>query len=187
MKEQGNARRKLILSVIAVIALAVCLGITTLALVYPRTSVDDNAFTLGTVQLNLNDNVPIIQADERLFEPGMTVEKNFFVQNEGSVDVYCRMYFENVTGGLEDILEITIKDVTNPNSIVTLYQGTPANLNKAGAIELAQPLAGNSRSEFTITFHYPEQEGNAGKNQTLAFDLTVDAVQAKNNPGRAFD
>lgn len=69
--------KKLTASIATVIILAVCLCITTFALAYSMVAVDNNLFQTGEIKVNLNDGKPVIEEDEFLFEPGMTVEKDF--------------------------------------------------------------------------------------------------------------
>ena len=114
----SKTAKKLTGSIIAVVVLAICLVITTFALVWATVSVDNNLFRTGSVKINLNDGKPVIEEHEFLFEPGMTVKKDFFIENESTCDVFYKLYFENVQGGLADVLEITVK--TNVIRTITL-------------------------------------------------------------------
>ena len=100
MDKQTKTAKKLTGSIVTVVVLAVCLCITTFALVYSAVAVDNNLFQTGEVKINLNDGKPVIEEHEFLFEPGMTVEKDFFLANQSSTDVYYRLYFDNIEGGL---------------------------------------------------------------------------------------
>lgn len=179
MDEEKKMHRKLAAGIVAIVALTIGLCITTFALLYPMVSVNDNQFQMGTVRLNLNDNKPIIQED--LFEPGITVQKEFFIQNESTISVYYKLYLENVDGDLADILDMTVLDGTE-----VLYQGKPSDLTKKHAISTDDVLEVNERRVLTVVFHYPENAGNEGKGKSLSFDVSVDAVQTKNNPDRLF-
>ena len=101
---ETKTAKKLTGGIIAIIVLAVCLCITTFALVYASVSVENNLFHTGEVKINLNDGKPVIQEHEFLFEPGMTVAKDFFIENDSTWDVFYRLYLDNVTGGLSDVL-----------------------------------------------------------------------------------
>lgn len=59
------------------VTLALCLCLTTFALVYAGVSVDNNLFGTAEVKINLNDGQPLIRENDLLFEPGMTVKKIF--------------------------------------------------------------------------------------------------------------
>ena len=98
--KKQNTDKRLILEVVGLILLACCLVVTSAALTYRAVSVEDNLFRTGTVAINLNDGKPVIAAHEGLFEPGMTVEKTFFIQNRSTWDVYYRLYLSEVAGGL---------------------------------------------------------------------------------------
>ena len=91
MKGNSNTAKKLTGGIAAIIILCICLVVTTVALVYQVVSVENNVFHTGTVSINLNDGKPVINEHEFLFEPGMTVQKDFFIQNQSTWDVYYRL------------------------------------------------------------------------------------------------
>lgn len=181
MNNDRNTAKKLTGSIVTVVLLAICLCITTFALVWATVSVDNNLFHTGTVKINLNDGKPVIEEHGFLFEPGMTVKKDFFIENQSTWDVYYKLYFDHVEGGLADVLEITVKDGDK-----TLYQGTAVELNRTGVRAADDILRINERRELSVYFHFPEEAGNTAQNLTLTFDMCADAVQTKNNPGKLF-
>ncbi len=179
---KSKTTKRLTTSVATIVVLAVCLCITTFALVYSTVAVDNNLFQTGEIRVNLNDGKPVIEEDEFLFEPGMTVEKDFFLENQGTWDVYYKLYLDNVEGGLADVLDVAIRD-----GDTVLYSGKAVDLQKEQIGAADDILKLNERRELTLTFHYPEEGGNSGQAQYLSFDLKADAVQTKNNPQRLFD
>lgn len=181
MSNDRNTAKKLTGSIVAVVLLATCLCITTFALVWATVSVDNNLFHTGTVKINLNDGKPVIEEHEFLFEPGMTVKKEFFIENQSTWDVYYKLYFDNVNGGLADVLEITVKDGEK-----TLYHGTASELNRTDVGAADDILRLKERRALTVFFHFPENAGNTAQGLTLTFDLCADAVQTKNNPDKLF-
>ena len=168
-----NTSKKLTGSILTVILLAVCLCISTFALIFSMVSVENNLFHTGK---------PIITADEFLFEPGMTVKKDFFIENNGTWDVYYKLYFENVSGGLSDVLQIRIQDGDH-----VLFEGTAESLSRKNVIAADDVLKIGERRTLTAYFHFPEETGNQAQDLTLSFDLCADAVQTKNNPDRVFE
>lgn len=182
MNDSSKTAKKLTGSIIAVIVLVICLCITTFSLVWATVSVDNNLFHTGKVKINLNDGKPVIEEHEFLFEPGMTVKKDFFIENQSTWDVYYKLYFDNVAGGLADVLQITVKDGEK-----TLYKGTAAELKREAVGASEDILRLNERRELTVYFYFPEEAGNSAQNLTLTFDMCADAVQAKNNPNKLFD
>lgn len=177
---QTNTSRKMTGSIILVIILVICLCITTYALVYA--TIENSIFRTGKVEINLNDGMPVINEREYLFEPGMTVKKDFFIENNSTWSVYYRLYLDNVSGGLADVMEITIKD-----GDTVICSGTASELNRANAKAAEEILQIGEKKTLSVYFHFPESKGNEAQNLTLAFDLCADAVQTKNNPDRAFD
>lgn len=181
MQNKSKTEQKLTGGIIAIVILAICLCITTFALAWATVSVDNNLFHTGTVKINLNDGKPVIEEHEFLYEPGMTVKKDFFIENQSTWDVYYKLYFDNVGGGLADVLQITVKDGDR-----TLYQGTAAELNRTEVTVADDVLKIKERRELTVYFYFPEEAGNSTQNLTMTFDLCADAVQTKNNPNKLF-
>ena len=151
MTENKTAKR-LTGGIIAIVALAVCLCITTFALVYASVSVENNLFHTGKVKINLNDGKPVIREHEFIFEPGMTVKKDFFIENDSSWDVYYRIYLENVSGGLADVLEITVKDGDR-----AMYSGTASELTQQNVTAADDTLKIGQKRNLTVYFHIPEE------------------------------
>ena len=180
-EKKSKTLKRLTGSVIAVVILSICLCITTVALVYSVVSVENNLFRTGTIKLNLNDGKPVIEEQEFLFEPGMTVEKNFFVENQSSWDVYYRLYVSDMEGGLADVLEVSIRDGEK-----VLLRGKMADLTRDKVRAMDDILRLNERRDLTISFHFPEEAGNSAQLLHVTFTIGADAVQTKNNPNQLF-
>lgn len=179
---ESKTAKKLTGGIIAIIILAICLAVTTFALVYASVSVENNLFHTGTVKINLNDGKPIIEEHEFIFEPGMTVIKDFFIENESTWDVYYKIYLDDVSGGLADVLEVTIKDGDK-----VLYTGTANELTRQNVIAADDTLKIGERRDLTVVFHYPESSGNETQNLDLTFTMCAEATQTKNNPNKLFN
>ena len=179
---ESKTAKKLTGGIIAIIILAICLAVTTFALVYATVSVENNLFHTGEVKINLNDGEPVIREHEFIFEPGMTVIKDFFIENESTWDVYYKIYFDDVSGGLADVLEVTIKDGDK-----TLYSGTANELTRQNVIAADDTLKIGERRDLTVVFHYPESSGNDTQNLDLTFTMCTEATQTKNNPNKLFN
>lgn len=180
MTESGTAK-KITGGITAIIILAVCLAITTGALVYSTVSVKGNTFSTGKVEINLNDGKPVISEHEFLFEPGMTVKKDFFIENESTWEVYYRIYFESISGGLADVLDVTVK-----NGETVLYSGKPSALTRLNVPAAEDKLAVGERRELTVYFYFPTDAGNEAQDLDLEFTICAEATQTKNNPDKRF-
>lgn len=180
MSETKTAKR-LTGGIVAIIVLVVCLCITTFALVYASVSVENNLFRTGEIKINLNDGKPVIREHEFLFEPGMTVKKEFFIENDSTWDVYYRLYLDNVSGGLSHVLTVTINDGEK-----TLYSGTANELTRQNVVAADDTLKIGQRRNLTVVFHYPESGGNNTQNLDLTFTMCAEATQTKNNPNKLF-
>lgn len=191
--ESNRTIRRLMIALAVVVILAICLCVTTFALIY-SISVDQNIFSTGTVKINLNNGEPIIDArDKFLFEPGMTVYKKFFIRNEGTADVYYKIYFEGIDGGLADVLDVTISDGIDENSrdcidenANVLYSGKARNLTLDNADVESDELGVGEELELYAIFHFPEDSGNDAQNAYLQFNMSAKATQTRNNPNREF-
>lgn len=184
MRNKKKILKRLTVAMLVILILTSCLGITAYALFYATVQIEENYFQTGYVDIDLNGGRPVIERHEYLFEPGMTVEKDFYIKNDSSWAVYYRLYFDNVTGGLADVMEIRIWD---PEAEVEYFQGTANDLTRAFVGSADDELAVGERRDLKISFHYPENAGNATQNQEMTFDLRADAVQTKNNPDREFE
>ncbi len=173
--------RKLSAGIMLIIGLIGCLCITTFAVLFLSVTVGGNTFRTGGVGINLNDGEPVIESDEFLFEPGMTVEKDFFVENTGSDEIYYKLYFKEVSGELADALEITIKDGEK-----VLLSGKINELTEEKEA-VDDVLALGERRDLKIIFHFPEDSGNDFQSKGLSFIFYAKSVQTRNNTEKVFD
>ncbi len=178
-----NRARKLTISIVTLVILCLCLCVTSFALGMVTSEVKNNTFQTGGIEIDLNGGQPVITADEFLFEPGMTVKKTFYIQNNGTWAVYYKLYFSQISGGLGDVLDVTILAEDGSE----LLSGKLSALTEQNVPALEDELGVNERQELTILFHFPEDAGNAQQADTLTFELSAIAVQTKNNPDKEFD
>ena len=169
-------------SIAVIIILLVFLVVTTFALVYTTVSVENNLFRTGRVKINLNNGEPVVREDEFLFEPGATIQKEFFIENLSTWDVYYKIYFGNVSGSLADYVNIRILDGAD-----VLFSGRISDLNKDNVIAADDPLTVGEKKYLTAEFTFDREAGNIVQGQRLGFDMNAVAVQTKNNPDRAFE
>lgn len=182
---KNKYEKKLSLNILIIIALFFCLTITSFALVFASVQLENNTIETGYIAISLNGGNQIISDGEFLLEPGMTIKKEFYLQNTSPCDVWYRFYFDKVEGDLKDCLEVTIKD-----GDAILYEGTVSELKKSyskSAPEKETALQMNQTKYFEIIFHFPPESGNDYQNAKLTFDFVADAVQTKNNPNRLFN
>ena len=185
-EDNYSSAKKISIRILVVVTVLVCMFTAGYAAVVLSDTVEDNYFHTGTVEINLNDGKPVITADEFLFEPGMTVVKDFFLENKSTWAVYYKLYFSNVEGALGDVLEISIYPKGEPENV--LFSGVMSNMTrlkvraaKDDALDIGEKM------DLTIAFHYPEEAGNETQELELSFELCADAVQTKNNPEQQFE
>lgn len=179
----GETRRlgRLFMSILLVIVLVLGLGITSLALIYQKVTVEDNLFVTGQVSICLNDDQPVF-LEEMLFEPGMVVKKDFTLRNDSSCDVYYRLYFTEVEGEFAEELLVKVLDKDS-----VLFEGTLADMNGEKSEGADGIMKEGEERVMTIVFRVPQDSSNQMQGCTILFDLNADAVQMVNNPDGLFE
>ena len=150
---------------VTVVALSICLCITTSALVLSIVSIDDHLFSTGGIDIDLNGGKPVIEEHEFIFEPGMTLVKDFYIENKSTWDVYYKIYFDDISGGLSDVLEIKIRDERK------ICAGKPSKLTRQMVSSADDILSLNEKRNLKIELNYPEESLNSTQGLTLAFTL----------------
>jgi hypothetical protein len=173
--------KRMTVGIILLIVLAILLTGTTFAIVYSIVSVDNHMFEAGYVQLDLNGGQPVIRMEEFTFEPGATVEKEFYLENLSTWDVYYKIYFDNIEGRLAEALETKI---TYGEKV--LYEGQASELTRDRVLAADDILAIGEKRYLKISFYFPKSSGNDLQDRTFDFDICADATQTKNNPERLF-
>lgn len=189
MPPSTNTAKKLTGSVIAIIVLTICLAITSSALTSITLMVNENSFSTGVIKIDIhgvNGSDKII--DQEAIAPGMTITKEFTIINQSTDDVYYKMYFENIAGGLKDLIKVTIKD---GNTALPGYENrTLSELTEKNvtAVNVPIPKSSNTNTNahqktLTISFHLPSTVEQSAQTMDLSFDFSVRAVQSRNqNP-----
>lgn len=181
-KNQSRTKKKAVSSLIAIAVLFVMLVLTTYALVSSFVSVDHNLFQTGTVKIELNGGKTVFDGSDMNIEPGHTLVRDFTVENKGSAEVYVRLYLENVQGALQEVLTFSVYDGDK-----LLFTGKAKDFSKNTPCISETPLAVGETRTLTAVVKMDESAGNAYQTAGITFDITAEAVQAKNNPDRLFE
>ena len=196
----NTTAKKLTGSIVLIVLRALCLCLTTLAIVYDAMiSVENNIFTTGKVEINLNDGKPVYPDEMPLqIEPGATDQNEFFLKSEGTVSAYYRLYFsfkfdmengELTPKGLEEkkLAENLYVKIYKRGETQPLYEGQMISFVKENAKAADDVLEGGEEQWFDIYVTLPESSKNDVMESILSFDICADAVQTKNNDERAFN
>ena len=168
--------KKLQINVITLILLCLGLCITSFAMAMTISyTIRDNYFKTGIIKVNLNDGNAIIDEDDPLFAPGMTVTKPFFIKNESSEAIYYKLNFTSVSGELSKVIVVTILDEND----IELESGTLHEFENNK--ELVGSLSRSEKQDLKARFYFPESKGNEYKDKSVEFKMSAIAVQAKNN------
>jgi hypothetical protein len=181
VEKKSTLLKKISTRTVLIIVLVILLCITSFAIILANADVESNIFRTGIISVNLNDGKPVIQANEFVFQPGLSVERDFFIENTGSWDVYYRIYLENVSGDLYDVLQITLRDDDE-----VLYRGYARDFTRDNVIVTDNALKKGEKRILNMEFHYPQENTNKWDDLTLAFNLRADVVQMKNNDQKEF-
>lgn len=209
----NNISRKLNKGVFIITVLSLCLVFTSIVLALSVAEVPNNIFTTGVIKIELggvirdeqgaikeeyilDENNVLINPDVEkysnqtnyLFEPGMRVEKEFYVANVGGEkgwDVYYKLFFKNIRGKLANEIVITLTDEDGTK----LFDDVASKFREDIVNTYDKPLSVNKNDNkhyYKIMFYYPETSDNVGQGQALEFDFCAMAVQTKNNTNKEF-
>lgn len=173
--------KKFIISAIIIAVAVIGLCVTTYAATRSGAK-SEGFFQIGEIRININDGKSVINAGEFLFEPGATIEKEFFVKNEGTGDAYYKVYFEDIKGDLANVLNVSVLDGEE-----ILFKGSADRFTRNNVLTAENILTTNEKRNLKIIFHYPSESDNAGQGCDLSFKLCAEAVQAKNNFNKEFE
>ncbi len=182
MDKTRKTGKKAVGSIVMIAVLFLMLVITTYALVASFVSVEDNLFETGTVQIELNGGKTVFDGSDMNIEPGHSLVRDFTVENIGSADIHYRLYLENVEGALQEVLTFSVYDGDK-----LLFTGKAKDFSKQSPCISETPLAVGETRTLTAVVKMDEAAGNAYQTAGITFDMTAEAVQAKNNPDKAFE
>lgn len=182
MDNKNKLKRQIYGSLAVIILLVAMLSVTTYALVSSFVKVEDNHFQMGTVDISLNEGKRIFDGDGIILEPGSSVKEDFTIKNESSVDVYYRIYLENVSGELTDSLIFQIYEGEN-----LIYSGLAGDFNIDDPCIGVSPLKVDEVKNLSVVVKMAEDSGNEFQDSYIYFDITADAVQVRNNPDMMFE
>lgn len=185
-KNNKNNKENLKMEIVAgfsvIAALTAMLSVTTYALSTASVLVEENYFQMGTVDISLNDGNKIFEGSDFKLEPGSSVKKDFTLKNESTVDVYYRLYLENVSGSLKDSVVFQIYDGDE-----LLYSGLANEFTKESPCIGEAALKAGEEKLLTVVVKMQETAENEYQNSYISFDITADAVQIRNNPDKMFE
>lgn len=181
MEARRKSLRRLLASLAILFLLAGLFVLTAFAASRITRQVRENRFQTGAIKINLNDGKTVISEDEYLFEPGMTVVRDFFIENLGTWAVYYKVYFGDVGGELADVLEVEIRD---EDSGEVLFAGLLGDMTQRKTQFAEDILDVGERRDMTVSFYFPEEKENETQERSAAFTLCATAVQTKNNPNK---
>ena len=123
--------------------------------------------------------------DITLVEPGMTLRGDFCVVNDSTFDVYYRLYFSRLEGGLKDILQATILDKETGE---VLYGPVAlSSMESADNFPQGKTLASHQSRDMVLELYFPKDAGNEYQNQSLSCEINVEMTQVCNNDGQEYD
>jgi len=179
-------RKKLAISFVVLALMCALAGGATFAWFTSTAPVGNNTFSTGTVDVDLTGvSVPV---DVDNIAPGWTANYSGNIVNNGSLDAYFRIAvndFQNpALNGAEGTLGDLINCVVKVND-VQVWSGTLSALAGVAYID-GDAIAAGASLPFSISLELPNSVGNEAQGLNLNADLTLQATQVANNPGRNF-
>ncbi len=178
----SSVQKKVWKSIVAIILLFLMFAVTTYALVSSYLSVNDNLFETAKVDIDLNNGVPIFTQNDFALEPGRSNMKRFTITNNSTVDVYYRIYLNNIDGQLQDALTFEIRDgdeVVYTAKMDDFNQDTPFISNEVLSV-------GETKILSAVVIMDPKS-GNRFQSESCTFDVVASATQVRNNPTKVFE
>ena len=183
--------KALMINIIIAIILAICLCLTSGALVYSMIGVEKNVFTTARFDIEIynadgvSEGAIITEADGYLFAPGVEASKPFILKNNGTADAYFRLYFD--FGDDDSTLSKHIKVKFTEADGKTVYDWKPmCDIVKKNTVASSLVLKAGEELNLLIWFYMEEDVGREAMDLKLTFDLCADAIQTKNNDGKIF-
>lgn len=196
--KRSDTRRRWLGSALLTILLTLGLIVTSVAITISSVEVRENIFTTGTVRLDLNGGVAVVDmtktnqntehANESKFsEPGFRIKRDFYLKNIGSAAAYYKLYagYEDTpeNNALANALDV---EITYKDTGVLLFSGKLSALDLSSAPVADSSLDAGDTVWFTAVFRFSKDAGNDLQNKMLSFDLYARGTQVKNNPGKEF-
>lgn len=176
----GNHRAKAT-ALLGAAAALLAAAVLAWALLGPHARLPHSTFETGTVSIDLNGGDPVFADGEAALAPGGSITREFAVANTGTADAYYRLYLEDAAGELAPALEVVIARGDD-----VLFEGGFSELASEDACVSDEPLAAGRTDVLTATVRMSDAAGNGYQAADVSFDLRAQAVQARNNEGRAF-
>ena len=170
-KNNEKTANKLYIYAIILAVIFACLFAASFAVSWSSTTANASVYASSNAveNIDINGGKQIIGEDEFILEPGMTVNKDFYIINNGESPAYYG--FTDVSGELAGIIDIILESESN-----VVFSGKAAKLNEIAGF-MTDLIPAGVRKDFTITFSYPENAGNKTQNQELNFTLYSDFAE----------
>lgn len=194
--KRTDTRRRWLSSALLTVLLALGLIVTTLA-ISTQISVE-RVFTTGTVKLDLNGGVAVVdmtqqkkedeyQNESSFAEPGFRIKRDFYLKNIGSAAAYYKLYagYEDTpeNNALANALDV---EITYKDTGVLLFSGKLSALDLSSAPVADSSLDAGDTVWFTAVFRFSQDAGNDLQNKMLSFDLYARGTQVRNNTNKIF-
>lgn len=178
-KKLAKKKKILITSAVVILALLATLICSTVFSVNNRT-LKNLRLSQGSLQIDLNGGEPVLGSDI-LFEPGMTIRKDFTLENKGTADCFYKIYFTELPEEIAEKITVTILDGTQ-----TIISSTMLDMTKETAYVINDNLMGGEKEVFTLCLEISDKIENIEQSSEYTLDMFIEAVQRDNNADANF-
>lgn len=175
-------RKRVVVSMLVIALAAALLGGAAFAWFTDSDSAEAK-FTAGTLVLG---DIPDFTGDLNIEAPGDTDDWTVTISNDGTLDMYYRLYFTSVitkegAEPLQEVVNVRIFDSTDQE----LKSGKIDTISASNPWFEESMQLGTTTDDKEITykihFELPTDTGNEYQGATWTITLHVDATQVKNN------
>ena len=177
-KTSGKRVKVMIVCVVLSLVLCAAVAAAILSMVERR----DNYFQTARVSIDLNGGESVFDGSDMNVEPGMRLARDFTITNNSTVDVWYRLYLDNISGKLTEAMDLSIYDGDE-----LLFKSAMSEMTVDRAFVAEAALGVNETVTLTAIITMRPTSGNVFMNEALSFELRADAVQVRNNPDKLFN
>lgn len=178
---ENKLKKRLVFLVVTVVLLVASLAVTSFALADSVVAIRNNRFTMNPgVTFEVNKGDPVVDVTDIIYEPGGRYQSKIPIANNATFDVWYRVYFTDVEGGLKDDITVTVKEENGK----ILCQGLMYELD-SDSVSVSTLAAGEEKTLY-IEFYFSSDAGNDAQGQEVSFNITANATQKQNNAQKDF-
>ncbi|MFI3229731.1 MAG: hypothetical protein R3Y23_06210 [Bacillota bacterium] len=163
-----------IILILSVIVIVVCMPLIN----RDAEDLGEDEGSVEEVEVNLDvnfNNGATVFDDEIVMQPGDSIIESVFVKNDGDVDLYYRIYLENIVGTLGEVATITIYD----QDMAVLCSENVLDFTLNNSYISNNMLEVGASETLYIGIYISEDADNEYQRAQMEIDIIVNAIVAE--------